>query len=179
MNPLSDFFKAKDGSRLPEDIASAAKIGAFCKDVYEVKAITAGGRKITLGKKGAKLQNVDKVAGLWRVQKKFPYSITRVRDKDLILTEKIQYKEESTNFEYWYAKRFDYNCYGPFIIDISKPDFVVAGCVTDKGIRWAYGPEITDARAYLALKLWAEGDKVEKDKYFEIMREAVLNMVER
>ena len=179
MNPLSDFFKAKDGSRLSEEAARTVKTGFYWRDYGNVKALRANGRRITLGEKGAKLNNVDFVAGLWRVQTKFPYKITRVRDKDLILTEKIQYKEESTNFEYWYAKRFDYNCYGPFIINISKPDFVVAGCVTDKGIRWGYGPEIKDARAYLASKLWAEGDKVEKDKYFEIMREAVLNMVER
>ena len=35
MNLLSDFFTAKGGGRIPEDKAKIAKIGAFCKDVYE------------------------------------------------------------------------------------------------------------------------------------------------
>lgn len=155
MNPLSDFFIAKDGSRLSEEEARTVKTGAFFKDVYEVKAITANGRRITLGKKGAKLENVDFVGGLWRVQKKFPYKITRVRDKDMVLMEKIQHTEK-TNFNYWRAKLVGYNCYGPFIIEGNRNDFIVSRCVTDKGEFWGYGTTIESARAFLGLKIWDE-----------------------
>lgn len=170
MNPLSDFFKAKDGSRIPEDKAKIAKIGAFCNDVYNAKAFTSNGRTITLGEKGAKLENVDFVAGLWRVQKKFPYKITRVRDKNMVLFNKIDHNE-STNFEYWTAKLVEYNCYGPFIIEDSKPDFIVSRCVTDKGEFWGYGATIESARAFLGLKIW--------DEYRDVIHDAVFNRVKK
>jgi len=153
MNPLSDFFIAKDGTRIPEDKAKIAKIGAFCKDVYEVKAITAGGRKITLGKKGAKIEDIDFVAGLWRVQKKFPHEITRVRDKDVVLMNKLPH-QESTNFEYWDAKLVGYNCYGPFILQGQDANLIVAKYDTDNGCIWGYGTTIESARAFLGLKLY-------------------------
>lgn len=155
MNPLSDFFTAKDGTRIPEDKAKIAKIGCFCKDVYSVKAVTANGRKITLGEKGAKLDRVDRVAGLWRVQRKFKYKIVRVRDEDMVLLNKIEHTE-STNFEYWTAKLVGYNCYGPFISSDTKPDYIVARCDTDKGVRWGYGKTLEAARAFLGLKIWDE-----------------------
>ncbi len=155
MNPLSDFFIAKDGTRIPEDQAQIAKIGAFCKDVYNVKAVTNTGKKITLGEQGAKLENVDFVAGLWRVQTKFPHEITHVRDKDMVLMNKIQHTE-STNFEYWTAKLIGYNCYGPFIIEGNRNDFIVSRCVVNKGVFWGYGTTIESARAFLGLKIWDE-----------------------
>ena len=155
MNPLSDFFRAKDGTRIPEDKAKIAKIGAFCKDVYNAKAITSNGHSITLGERSAKFENVDFVAGLWRVQKKFPYKITRVRDKDMVLMNKIQHTE-STNFEYWNAKQVGYNCYGPFVIEGKSADFVVSHCVAGKNEFWGYGTTIESARAFLGLKIWDE-----------------------
>ena len=164
MNPLSDFFVAKDGTRLSEDVAKIVKIGAFCKDVYNVKAFTANGRAITLGERGAKLENVDFVAGLWRVQKKFPHKITRVRDKDMVLIKKLDHKE-NTNFEYWTAKLVGYNCYGPFIIDGNSFDYIVSRCITDKGEFWGYGTTIESARAFLGLKIW--------DEYRDVIHDAV------
>lgn len=155
MNPLSDFFRAKDGTRLSEDKAKIVKIGAFCNDVYKVKAVRSNGREITLGEKGAKLENVDFVAGCWRVQKKFPHKITRVRDKDMVLIKKLDYRE-NTNFEYWTAKLVDYNCYGPFIIEDSAYDYIVSRCVVNKGVFWGYGTTIESARAFLGLKIWDE-----------------------
>ena len=164
MNPLSDFFIAKDGTRMPEDKAKIAKIGAFCNDVYKVKAFTFNGHTITLGEKGAKLENVDFVAGLWRVQKKFPYKITRVRDKNMVLMNKINHNE-NTKFEYWTAKQVDYNCYGPFVIDGNAFDYIVSHCITDKGEFWGYGTTIESARAFLGLKIW--------DEYRDVIHDAV------
>lgn len=156
MNPLSDFFKPlTNGHVLTEEQAKIAKIGCFCKDVYTAKAVTENGHKITLGKKGAKLDDVDLVAGLWRVQKKFPYEIVRVRDIDVVLMDKIQHTE-STNFEYWNAKLVGYNCYGPFIFSGKKHDFIVARYDTDQGSYWGYGQTIEAARAFLGLKLYDE-----------------------
>ena len=164
MNSLSDFFIAKDGTRIPEDRAQIAKIGAFCRDVYKAKAVTANGRKITLGKRGAKLENVDKVAGLWRIQTKFPHKITRVRDKDVVLIKKSKQKD-STNFKYWEAKVVGYNCHGPFIFSGEKPDLIVARYDTDDGPLWGYGATIEAARAFLGLKIW--------DKYKDVIHAAV------
>ena len=153
MNLLSDFFTAKDGGRIPEDKAKIAKIGAFCKDVYEVKAVMADGCSITLGEKGAKLEDVDFVAGLWRVQKNFPYEITRVRDKDVVLMNKLPH-QENTNFEYWDAKLVGYNCYGPFVLQGKDANLIVAKYDTDEGCIWGYGTTIESARAFLGLKLY-------------------------
>ena len=153
MNLLSDFFTAKGGGRIPEDKAKIAKIGAFCKDVYEVKAVTADGFSITLGEKDAKLENVDFVAGLWRVQKKFPHEITRVRDKDVVLMNKLP-RQENTYFEYWDAKQVGYNCYGQFILQSQDANLITAKYDTDDGCIWGYGATIESARAFLGLKLY-------------------------
>ena len=155
MNPLSDFFKAKDGSRLSEEAARTVKTGFYWRDYGNVKALKANGRRITLGEKGAKLENVDFVAGLWRVQTKFPHEITHVRDKDMVLMNKIQHTE-STNFEYWTAKLVGYNCYGPFVIEGNRSDFIVSHCVVGKNEFWGYGTTIESARAFLGLKIWDE-----------------------
>lgn len=156
MNPLSDFLKPlPNGHVLTETEAEIAKIARFYNDVNNVKAFTSNGRAITLGEKGAKLENVDFVAGLWRVQKRFPHKITRVRDKDVVLMNKLHHKE-STNFEYWTAKQVDYNCYGPFILQGSDTDLIVARYDTDNGYLWGYGSTIESARAFLGLKLYDE-----------------------
>ena len=167
MNPLSDFLKPlPNGHVLTETEAEIAKIARFCNDVYNVKAITANGRKITLGDRGAKLENVDMVAGLWRVQKKFPYKITRVRDKEMVLIKKLNHNE-NTKFEYWLAKLVGYNCYGPFVIEGNSTDYIVSHCVTDQGEFWGYGTTIESARAFLGLKMW--------DELREIIHAAVFN----
>jgi len=170
MNPLSDFFVAKDGTRIPEDKAKIVKTGTFCNDVYNVKALTPSGRKITLGEQGAKLENVDRVAGLWRVQQKFPYTITRVRDKDMVLIKKLNYNE-NTKFEYWTAKLVGYNCYGPFIIGGKAPDFIVSHCVAGENEFWGYGTTIESARAFLGLKIW--------DELRDVIHDAVFNTATR
>lgn len=167
MNPCSDFLKPlPNGLVLTEDQAEFVKKAAFCKAVHNEKAISANGRKIVLGEKGAKLENVDRVAGLWRVQKKFPHKITRVRDRDMVLIKKLNYNE-NTKFEYWTAKLVEYNCYGPFIIDGNGADFIVSHCVTNKNEFWGYGTTIESARAFLGLKIW--------DEHRDVIHDAVFN----
>ena len=155
MNPLSDFFIAKDGTRISSNKAQIAKIGCFCKDLYAAKAVDKNGRKITLGKRGAKLENVDFVAGLWRIQTKFPYEIVRVRDIDVVITKKLD-RAENTLFEYYEAKRVGYNCYGPFVSTGPTADLIVARYDTDAGPRWGYGNTIEAARAFLGVRLYDE-----------------------
>ena len=98
-------------------------------------------------------------AGLWRIQEKISYKITKVRDQDMVLTKKLN-RVENTLFEFWRAKKVSYNCYGPFVIDGSYTDYVVAKYETDNGTRWGYGKTIEDARAYLGIKLYDEYKEV-------------------
>ncbi|MBO4625892.1 MAG: hypothetical protein J5679_01280 [Alphaproteobacteria bacterium] len=95
------------------------------------------------------------VAGLWRVQVNFPHEITRVRDKDMVLIEKLDH-QETTLFEFYRAKLLGYNCYGPFVIKDSKYDYIVAKYVTDNKTYWAYGRTIEQARAFMGIKLYDE-----------------------
>lgn len=156
LNPLSDFLKsAKDGTRLEDRLALVVKHTQFINDVYEEKAIDEHLRKITLGKQGATEDRVDKIAGVWHVQKNFPYEITRVRKRDMVLLEKLD-RTEHTLFEYWTAKFVGYNCYGPFISKDKTADCIVAKYETDNGVYWGYGATLESARAFLGLKLYDE-----------------------
>ena len=156
MNMYSDYLQQRPNGHIPtEQEAQQEKSAAFARDAYKVKAITENGRFITLGRAGAQLGQVDLVSGIWRVQKKFVHKIIRVRDKDVVLTEKLHHKE-STKFEYWNAKMIGYNCYGPFIYQDKSMDLIVAKYDTYKGPRWGYGTTIEAARAFLGLKLWDE-----------------------
>ena len=156
-NPVSDFWKsAKDGHKLTWDQATAFFITTFLHDLNKgVYAVDEGLNKIKLGDEGAEHYNVDKVSGVWRIQNKLPYKITRVRDKDMVLVKKLD-RVENTLFEFWIAKEVCYNCYGPFIIDDTYADYVVARYETDKETYWGYGQTLEAARAYLGLKLYDE-----------------------
>ncbi len=153
LNPLSDYWY---GTNRCEDEARIAKIAYFFSDINEKQAIAEDGRLITLGEDGATENDVDLVNGIWHIQNDFDYKkITRVRDKDMVLIDKLPHTE-STNFEYWTAKVVDYNCFGPYITKDKGPDYIVAKYRTDKGPRWGYGHTIEEARAYLGLKLYDE-----------------------
>ncbi len=156
-NPLSDFWKSpKDGHKLTWDQATAFFITTFLHDLNQgVYAVDEKLNKIKLGEEGADHYNVDKVGGVWRIQKKLPQKITKVRDKEMVLIKKLD-RVENTLFDFWSAKAVNYNCYGPFIIDIANTDYIVAKYETDYGIRWGYGKTIEDARAYLGIKLYDE-----------------------
>ena len=109
-----------------------------------------------------KLQPVERsfskfafVGGMWRVQVNFPYEITRVRDKDMVLTEKLDHTE-TTLFEFYRAKLLNYNCYGPFVVADNKYDYIVAKYITDDKTYWAYGKTIEQARAFMGIKMYDE-----------------------
>ena len=152
LNPMSDFWKDKDGNPVPEGEARIRKMAIFSVDeVNGVKAFSETGKHIKLGANGAKLEQVDRINGVWHIQKKFPYEITLVRKQDMVLMKKLD-RVENTGFEFYSAKSVGYNCFGPFL----SSDYIVAKCETDEGPFWGYGKTMDDARAYLCLKLYGE-----------------------
>ena len=154
-NPLSDFWKSpKDGSKLTRDQATAFFITTFLRDMNNGEyAFDDKLNKIKLGADGADHSVVDKVGGLWRIQNTVPYNITRVRDKDMVLGNKLD-RVENTLFEYYNAREVNYNCYGPFVFD--EYTYIVAKYETDNETLWGYGKNIEGARAFLGLKLYDE-----------------------
>lgn len=156
LNPLSDFWTSqKDGKRLEERFAVMAKAAQFRKDKGRIKAVNENLMKITLGEESATEDMVDKVAGVWRIQNEFSDEIMRIRDKDMILLNKIN-RVENTLFEFWSAKIVGYNCYGPFVSSNNQADCIVAKYETDDGVYWGYGTTLEEARAFLGLKLYDE-----------------------
>ncbi|MBR5904476.1 MAG: hypothetical protein IKZ49_02990 [Alphaproteobacteria bacterium] len=114
------------------------------------------------------LKNIDisKVAfvgGCWRVQRDFPYEITKVRDKNMVITKKLDYTERMP-FVYYEAKEVCCNCNGFFIFS-GGFDYIVARYDTKKGVYWGYGKTIEAARAFLGLKLF--------DEYSEMINEVL------
>ena len=154
-NPLSDFWKSpKNGAKLTLSQATAFFITTFLSDFNKgVFAMDENLNKIKLGEEGATHELVDKVGGVWRIQNKFPYEITRVRDKDMVLGKKLD-RVENTLFEYYSAREVNYNCYGPFVFE--NNNYVVAKYETDNETLLGYGKTLEDARAYLGLKLYDE-----------------------
>ncbi len=156
LNPMSDFLKDKDGNPVPEGEARITKGIIFSVDEQNgVKAVAENRSAITLGKSGAKLEQVDRINGVWHIQNKFPYEITVVRKRDMVLLKKLD-REEHTGFEFYTAKHVGYNCFGPFVSNGNGYDYIVAKCNTDRGPFWGYGKTMDDARAYLCLKLYDE-----------------------
>ena len=156
LNPMSDFLKDKAGNPVPEGEARITKGVIFSVDEQNgVKAVAENRSAITLGKSGAKLEQVDRINGVWHIQNKFPHEITIVRKRDMVLLKKLD-REEHTGFEFYTAKHVGYNCFGPFVSKGNGYDYIVAKCNTDRGPFWGYGKTMDDARAYLCLKLYDE-----------------------
>ncbi|MBR4475814.1 MAG: hypothetical protein IKP05_04025 [Alphaproteobacteria bacterium] len=105
--------------------------------------------------KDFKINQLAFVGGLWRIQEELPLPITRIRDKDMILTKKIDHTE-TTLFEFFRGKEVKYNCYGPFVIQDDKYDYIVAKYETDKKTYWSYGKSIEQARAFMGIKMYDE-----------------------
>lgn len=153
LNPLSDYWYGSDRC---EGEARLAKIAYFSSDKHEKQAVAENGTKITLGDDGATEDMVDLIGGQWHIQNNFDYSkIVRVRDKDMVLMDKLPRKEDN-RFEYWNAKLVGYNCFGPFLSKGNNPDYIVAKYETDNGPLWGYGKTLEEARAFLGLKLFDE-----------------------
>ena len=107
---------------------------------------------IPLGGPGAEFNDVEFIAGLWRVQKKFPYEITKVRNKEFVLGDKLPHQEH-THFEFYPATSVVWGGNGPSA-DVEHPDWVVAKYETARGTYWSYGRNIAEARAYLGIELY-------------------------
>ncbi|HBP27054.1 MAG TPA: hypothetical protein DD611_03700 [Alphaproteobacteria bacterium] len=106
----------------------------------------------TVPLKTLKPAQVEFIGGLWRVQTPCDYNVQNVRGKDLIIGARLPHQEK-TFFEYYEASLLAFNCYGPL-----KPcfDSVVAKYTTDNGTYWSYGRNISDARAFLGIRLYDE-----------------------
>lgn len=102
--------------------------------------------------KEVNVNDVEFIAGFWRVQDYFDYNIQQVRDRKIILGQRLEYKE-NTFFEYYQATTLAYNCYGPIFLGF---DMVAAKYTTDKGVYWSYGKSIAEARAFMGIKLYDE-----------------------
>lgn len=140
-NPMEE-FKTQEEKKRAYDLA--CKNNEFAYDCNL--------KKIPLKK--LSLLQVAYVGGAWRVQKEFPYKITNVRKKQMILLEKLpmptQWDKEE-EIVYYKAAELCCNCYGFYIFDFSH--YIVAKRETkNKGVLWGYGKTIESARAFLMLK---------------------------
>lgn len=97
------------------------------------------------------VHSVEFIGGYWRVQNLFHHKIHKIRDKEFVLSSKLE-RQESVPFEYYYAYTVSENCYGKYLS--SKPDIIVAKYTTKDGVYWGYGNTIEQARAFLGIKLF-------------------------
>lgn len=95
-------------------------------------------------------QQVEFIAGLWRVQDETNYEIRQIRDRSLILGERMPHRER-TLFEFYRAMNPAFNCYGLLNLGF---DIVVAKYTTNSGTFWGYGHSIEEARAFLGIRLY-------------------------
>lgn len=140
---------------LSEFKIDAHKAVAYVRDKTNkrnpVFAYKSDGTRVPL--RDLRINMVEFVAGLWRVQNEFPYEIENVRKKDFVIGEKLPHVER-TLFDFYQAYSVAENCYGKYIG--KTPDYIVAKYPTNRGVYSAYGKTIEDARAYLGIKLYDE-----------------------
>lgn len=153
-NPLNS-ADAK-GNGLDTAYTTVAEKRALYNRALDENAVAYTGFQeyIPLGDPGAEFNDVEYIAGLWRVQKKFPYKITNVRKKDFVLIKKLPHQEH-TKFEFYSAATITWGGNG-CSADIAHPDWVVAKYKTNRGIYMAYGRTIEQARAFLGIKMYDE-----------------------
>jgi hypothetical protein len=117
-------------------------------------AYTGFQKHIPLGGPGAEFNDVEYIAGLWRVQHKIPYEITNVRDRQFVLVEKLP-RTEKNKFEYYRAALATWGGTG-CSANVSRPDWIVAKYETPRGTFMSYGQTIEQARAFLAISIYDE-----------------------
>ncbi len=101
-----------------------------------------------------KIEDVEFIGGLWRVQTRVDYDLFTIRDRRFIMGPRIDLTERNY-FEYYkIAPAPMYNCYGP--IFALTYDMVAARYVTDTREYWSYGKTVADARAFLGIALYDE-----------------------
>lgn len=146
-NPLAEYYNPK----------KTAKENAAAKRIEYNKALDAGAVAYTGFQECAPLENfefndVEYIAGLWRVQNKFPYKITNVRDRRFVLVEKLP-RAEKNKFEYYRAALATW--YGTGCsANVLRPDWIVAKYETPRGTFMSYGQTIEQARAFLAISIY-------------------------
>lgn len=148
-NPLAEYYNPKKSD----------KENAAAKRIEYNKALDAGAVAYTGFRECAPLENfefndVEYIAGLWRVQHKIPYEITNVRDRQFVLVEKLP-RTEKNKFEYYRAALATWGGTG-CLADVSRPDWIVAKYETPRGTFMSYGQTIEQARAFLAISIYDE-----------------------
>lgn len=153
-NPMNSSESKKNG--LYTAYTTVAEKRALYNRAIENGAVAYIGfqQSVPLGSPGADFNDVEFIAGLWRVQKKFPYEITNVRDREFVLVKKLPHHER-TKFDFYAAAAVTWGGNGGSA-DIAHPDWVVARYKTNRGIYMAYGRTIEQARAFLGIKLYDE-----------------------
>jgi len=86
------------------------------------------------------------VGGFWRIQNDFSKPTKIIRDKEFVITEKLDIKENN-KFTYHKANLVGINCYGKFE---SQSNFIIVNYEN----YWAYGVDLPSARAFLGNKLF-------------------------
>ncbi len=148
-NPLAEYYNPKKSD----------KENAAAKRIEYNKALDAGAVAYTGFRECAPLENfefndVEYIAGLWRVQHEIPYEITNVRDRQFVLVEKLP-RTEKNKFEYYRAALATWGGTG-CSANVSRPDWIVAKYETPRGTFMSYGQTIEQARAFLAISIYDE-----------------------
>lgn len=153
-NPMNSPESKKNG--LNTAYTTVAEKRALYNRAIESGAVAYTGfqQSVPLGAPGAEFNDVEFIAGLWRVQNKFPYEITNVREKDFVLIKKLPHHER-TNFEYYSAAALVWGGNG-CSADVKHPNWIVAKYETPHGVCWSYGRTIEEARAFMGIKLCDE-----------------------
>ncbi len=135
----------------------AEKRAIFNREVDNgTKALLVGGQEtIPLGAPGAGFNDVEYVAGLWRVQNKVHYDTINVQERDFTLLDRLN-RTEHTNFEYYSAAQVGWTGWG--CACDNNPGYIIGKYETGRGTFYAYGCQWADgpkkalatARAHLA-----------------------------
>ncbi|MBO7559630.1 MAG: hypothetical protein J6T27_00525 [Alphaproteobacteria bacterium] len=168
-NELAPYYvKAKDKEKQSEQdkLNVAAKRVAYNRALDDGAVAYVGFKQaVPLGSPDAEFNDVEYIAGLWRVQKKFPYKITQVRDRQFVLVKKLP-RAEKNKFEYYTAAAAIWSGTG-CSADVAKPDWIVAKYETPNGVFMAYGQTIEQARAFLAISIYDGYQDLIHDAAFE------------
>jgi len=150
-NPLAEYY---DKNKTDEQNTAEKRVAYNRALDSGAVAYTGFKQTVPLGSPGAEFNDVELVAGLWRVQKKFPYEITNVRNRQFVLVEKLP-RSEKNKFEYYLAAAATWGGTG-CSADVEHPDWIVAKYETPRGTFMSYGQTIEQARAFLAISIYDE-----------------------
>lgn len=136
-NPLAEYKTPSEKQKM------------FLQDCKKGDVQAYKSNRTSLPLKDMNIAEVEFIGGLWRVQDDFKYDITFVRDRDMVLGQQLPLREKN-RFVYYKSAIVGYNCYGPFIMNF---DTIVSKYSNANGTYWGYGKNISEARAFLGIKL--------------------------